>query len=213
MGYPHQRMVFTRALVMIPLEQESNSNRDATRLKKHNKLFLEFFRCTFRTFKLCHTVILVGTGILEIWGNSGTVLKAWSSGIHWAHPLWNRSTDLAPVDFLKLDNFLCSQFVVYFFPRLLFSGMVSTACYTATHIFLLGSFIVMQCFVEWDNYQLKKCQTMLSDESRFSVKKTGAVTLMVVSVASSHLTLMFLFSDESKTHGYYLLKVCKSYTF
>ena len=71
----------------------------------------------------------------------------------------------------------------------------------------------MQCFVEWDNYQLKKCQTMLSDESRFSVKKTGAVTLMVASVASSHLTLMFLFSDESKTHVYYLLKVCKSYTF
>ena len=71
----------------------------------------------------------------------------------------------------------------------------------------------MQGCVEWEKYQLQKCQTMLSNESQFSVKKTGAVTLMVASVASSHLTLMFLFSDELKTHAYYLFKVCQNCTF
>jgi hypothetical protein len=85
--------------------------------------------------------------------------------------------------------------------------MVSTIGYTVNHIFVLGSFVAMQSCVEWENYQLKKSQIVLNDTSQFSVKKTGAVTLTVASVAASHLTLMFLFSEDSKTHVYYLFKV------
>ena len=88
-----------------------------------------------------------------------------------------------------------------------------TACYTANNIFLLGSFVVMHACVKWENYQLKNCQTILGDESHFSVKKTGAVTLVVAIVALSHVTLTFLFSDESKTHNYYLFEVCNNYTY
>ena len=61
-------------------------------------------------------VILVGSQILEIWENSGTILKTWFSGSQQVHPLWNRSTDFALADSKKFDKlFWCCAFVVYLF--------------------------------------------------------------------------------------------------
>ncbi len=88
----------------------------------------------------------------------------------------------------------------------MFSGSLSATMYIANNIFLIGSFITMQYFVEWENYQLKKSQTWKKQNST-SLQKPGIIAILVISLASSHLYVTFFISDDLKTQDYHMCKV------
>jgi hypothetical protein len=85
-------------------------------------------------------------------------------------------------------------------------GRLSSAIYTTNNICLIGSFLTMQSFVEWENYQLKKSQNW-TKQNPISVKKTGVISIFVILVAGLHLYVLFSVSEDSKTQTYHLCKV------
>ncbi len=65
----------------------------------------------------------------------------------------------------------------------------------------------MQCFVEWENYQLKRSQNWNKTKSTSLLQKPGIISILVIIVAASHLYVTFFISNDLKTPTYHLFKV------
>ncbi len=87
-------------------------------------------------------------------------------------------------------------------------GGLSSTIYTLTIIFVIGSFVAMQAFVKWENYQLKKSQIQTTPNSMLmSIKKLGTVSILVILLGFLHIYIIFLIPYHSKTVTFHLLKV------
>jgi cytochrome b subunit of formate dehydrogenase len=85
-------------------------------------------------------------------------------------------------------------------------GGLSSAVYKVTIIFVIGNFVTMQSFVEWENYLLKKSQIQ-TNKSPMSVKKLGIVSVLVILVGCLHIYIMFFVPNHSKNLTFHLGKV------
>ncbi len=79
------------------------------------------------------------------------------------------------------------------------------------YVFVSVSFLSMECIVEWEKYLFKKSQThLLSDFSppqKSLVKKTGVVTVIVMTVVVTHLWLRMEFFNGTQSPTFIVIKV------
>ena len=69
----------------------------------------------------------------------------------------------------------------------------------------LVMFVAMQTFAEWQKYQLRQVNPIQMRDNDV-IKKSGIFSSLVVLVASFHLTLNLIFTDELRSRNFYLAK-------
>jgi hypothetical protein len=110
------------------------------------------------------------------------------------------------------------------------TGPVKQLIYNSIYIFVIVSFLSMQTYVEWERHQFQRNQNFsnvnLEGETTGNIcdqnypniniaggiiRKTGNTSALAISLALSHLLLIFFVPEELKQELYYFVKVNADY--
>ncbi len=73
-------------------------------------------------------------------------------------------------------------------------------------LIVLLSFVVMQLYADWQNYQLRRSASIGDKDSSDVIKITGTSSGFVIAVASVNLLLNLIFPLQFRNQNFYLSK-------
>ena len=91
----------------------------------------------------------------------------------------------------------------------LFTGSFKNKINTAIYTILFFSFVIMQTYVEWQKYQMRKHEMTSSGlaPEQDVLTKTGTFSFLAVFLCVGHISLVYLTPDAVRSLSFYIAKV------